>query len=56
MGNTSHKCSPIPTSIQVSFKHILINLTNVIDTPNAMKTQTIQNFPPNRIIGFLELR
>jgi hypothetical protein len=48
-GNASRKRSPIPTLLQVSFKHNVINLTNVIDIPNAMKTLILQQFPPNRI-------
>jgi hypothetical protein len=36
-GKLSDKCLPIQTLQYVSFKHILINLTNLIGTPNSKR-------------------
>jgi hypothetical protein len=37
IGKLSHKCLPIRTLLYVSFKHILINLTSFMGTPNFMR-------------------
>jgi hypothetical protein len=36
IGKLSDKCLPILTLLYVSFKHILINLTSFMGTPNSM--------------------
>jgi hypothetical protein len=37
IGKLSDKCLPIQTLLYVSFKHILINLTSFMGTPNSMR-------------------
>jgi hypothetical protein len=44
IGKLSDKYLPIRPLLYVSFKHILINLTSFMGTPNSMRT-----------IGFLEI-
>jgi hypothetical protein len=51
MGKLSDKCLPIWTLLYIKFKHILISLTSFMGTPNSYEN-TVQYFPPNRIIGF----
>jgi hypothetical protein len=37
IGKLSDKCLPIQTLLYVSLKHILINLTGFMGTPNSMR-------------------
>jgi hypothetical protein len=53
IGKLSDICLPIWTLLYVSFKHIVINLTNFMGTPNY--ENIVQYFPPHWIIGFLEV-
>jgi hypothetical protein len=52
-GKLRENCSTVLTLLYVSFKHILINLTRFMGTPNSMRIS--YNVPPHRIIGYLEV-
>jgi hypothetical protein len=52
IGQLSHKCLPIQTSLYLSFKHILISLSSFMATPNSIRILHNTTIP-DKIIDLL---